>query len=233
MRTAFAPARELEPTDVEIAAILVRAGRPGRRTPHKRRVLALALVAALLAVGGAGAATGFLPIGTEVPTVRVPGKGEPVYESDRVVIATGQTQTAGRWQASVTTSDQGLCFSLELIDAYPDTRSERCGGTANGFDVASVGGGDRLRDTTIVYGGAPEQATAVRARSADGFQRTVATEEGPDAFQGDFYVLEIPRRLRNVEVSWLDGRGRTERPGLLVPSSIAYGGRQEAPKSPH
>jgi hypothetical protein len=232
LRAAFAPARALEPRDEEIAAILDRAGahRHGKRPG--RKVVGLALVATLVGAAVAGAATGILPVGAELPVVSVKGDGEPRYASERVVVATGKTAIAGRWQASVTESDQGLCISLELVDAYPGTRSESCGSTPDGFDVASFGGGSRLPDTTIVYGHTPEDAATVRATSAAGLHESAGTHDGPPDLPGNVYVLEIPRTARNVQASWIDEDGQAASPDINVPSTIDHTSPGPTPERP-
>jgi hypothetical protein len=76
VRAAFASARTLEPTDAEVARVLARVPTGGRRDPRGRGAVALALAGVLFAVAGAGAATGVLPIGTELsPLNLVPGAG--------------------------------------------------------------------------------------------------------------------------------------------------------------
>src|SRR4051794_2217270 len=53
IRAAFEPARSLEPTDAEVALVLSRARRAGRRRPAWRR-LAPALAATAVLLAGAG-----------------------------------------------------------------------------------------------------------------------------------------------------------------------------------
>lgn len=231
LRLGLEPARALEPTDTEVAAVLTRLPTQHRSRRH-RRTLVLGLMAAILVTAGAGAATGVLPIGTELPTESISGKGEPRYTSKRTVVATGETPVAGRWQATIAQSNYGLCFGLELIDIEPGALSEGCGGASETFDAASLGGGSSMPDTTLVYGPAPENAVAVRATGEGGFTQSAQTQEGPENFQGDFYVMEIPRNVRDVEIAWLDSDGRTQGPGIFVPSTIRYKGPAD-PDLPH
>src|SRR5918999_761107 len=89
------------------------------------------------------------------------------------------------------------------------------------FDAISEGGDHDLPDTTVVFGPAPEQATAVRVTAPGGFQRTARTHEGTTDMDGDFYVIEIPRNgLRNAQATWLDEKGRSPGAGMFVPSTI-------------
>ena len=233
LQAVFAPVRALEPTDAEVASALARVGSPRPRARRGRRAVVLALAGVLAAAAVAGAATELLPIGTELPADSVRGSGEPVYSSNRIVIATGHTAVAGGWQATVAHSDQGPCLGLELVDAAPGDVTERCGGVVRGLDALSVGGGSSLPHTTVVFGPAPAEAVAVRADGEGGFHRTAPTHEGRSGLPGDLYVLEIPRRLRNVTVSWVDSAGRVDRPGVFVPSTIDYGGGPTGPQRPN
>jgi hypothetical protein len=233
LRAVFAPLRALEPTDAEVAGVLARVGSDRRPARRGRRALVLALAGVLAAAAVAGAATGLLPIGTELPADSVRGRGEPTYGSNRIVIATGRTEVAGGWQATVAHSDQGPCLGLELVDAAPGGLSESCGGVVRGLDAASVGGGSSLPRTTVVYGPAPEEAVAVRARGEGGFRRTAPTHPGRSGLPGDLYVMEIPRRLRNVTISWVDSAGRVHGPGVFVPGTIDLGGGPTGPERPN
>jgi hypothetical protein len=233
LRAVFAPVRALEPREAEVAGVLARVGSPRPRAIRGRRAVLLALAGVLAAAAVAGAATKLLPIGTELPADSVRGSGEPVYSSNRIVIATGHTAVAGGWQATVAHSDQGPCLGLELVDAAPGALTESCGGVVRGLDALSVGGGSSLPQTTVVFGPAPAEAVAVRADGEGGFRRTAPTHEGRSGLPGDLYVLEIPRRLRNVTVSWVDSAGRVDRPGVFVPSTIDYGGGPTGPQRPN
>jgi hypothetical protein len=233
LRASFAAARALEPSDGEVAEVLARVASGPRHARRGRRAFVVALAAMVLATAVAGAATDLLPIGSELPADSVRGRGEPVYTSNRIVIATGRTAVAGDWQATVTHSDQGPCLGLELVEAEPGDLTESCGGVVRGLDALSVGGGTSLPHTTVVYGPAPAEAVAVRAAGAGGFRRTAATHRGRSGLPGDLYVIEIPRRLRNVTISWVDSAGRVHGPGVFVPSTIDYGGRPTGPQRPN
>jgi hypothetical protein len=237
MRAAFAPARGLEPTDAEVARVLARA-RVGRRHRFReRRVVAAALVAVLVGTAGAGAATGLLPVGSVIPLSKKQQGDGLTYVSDRTVVATGRAEAAGRWRMSVADSNRGFCFAIELLDQRaPGSRgpmlAEGCGGSSRTFDVASLGGGSLLPDTTLVYGPAPEEATAVRV-TAEGFSRTTTAYEGPADIPGNFFVIELPRKgLRNALVNWLDAEGRVHEPGIYVPSTTDYSSEPSAPARP-
>jgi hypothetical protein len=233
MRAAFAPAHRLEPTDAEVARVLARAGAAGRRGTLGRRTIALVVVGCLIAVAGAGAATRLLPIGTELPPLdAVVGEGEPRYTSNRVVVGSGSLPVAGRWQVTVIESDQGQCLTFERPDSRLGGMAAVCGMPS--FDAIGEGGGDELPDTTVVFGPAPERATAVQVTAPGGFHRTATTHQGTGDMEGDFYVIELPRTgLRNAEITWLDERGRPPGRGMYVPGTLHYGPAAKEPQRPH
>lgn len=200
-----------------------------------RRTLALGLVAAALTAVTAGAATGVLPVGSEVPAPRLFGEGEPHYTSERTVVATGVTSNGLDWRMTVAqTSNQGFCVGLTLLDTVVgDDGFDACGRSST-FDALGLGGGDVMPDTTLVFGPVPEQATAIRISAPGGFARSVTDlADGPDDVPGDFYLAEIPRGLDNVLVHWVTEDGAVKQPGALVESTIKYTTPQPAERFPH
>jgi hypothetical protein len=197
----------------------------GLSSPSRgRRTVALALVAAVLAAVAAGAATGVLPVGSEIPVPRVTGESEPRYTSERTVVASGVTSNGLDWRMTVAQSgNQGFCFGLTLLDTVAgDDGMDACGRSST-FDALGLGGGDVLPDTTLVFGPVPEQATAVRITAPGGFARSVTElAGGPDDVPGDFYLAEIPRGLHNVLVYWVTTDGAVMEPGAVVESTIKY-----------
>jgi hypothetical protein len=122
---------------------------------------------------------------------------------------------------TVARSNQGPCLGLKLLDTRGGVLTEPCG--VGDFNAATVGGGDELRDTTVVFGPVPEQSTAVRVTAAAGFSSTTGTLDAPGLMRGKFYVLEIPRTgLRDVRVNWLDGGGKANGPGVYLPSTLSH-----------
>jgi hypothetical protein len=233
MRAAFAPARRLEPTDADVAHVLTRVRAPARRRRLGGRAAVLAIVACLIAVAVAGAASRVLPIGTELPPLdSVLGEGEPHYASNRIVVGSGSLPRAGRWQVTMLDSDQGQCLTFERPESRLGGMSAVCGVAS--FDAISEGGGDELPNTTIVFGPAPERAIAVRVTAATGLRRTAPVHDGTSDMEGDFYVIEIPRRgIRNAEITWLDERGRPPGPGMFIPSTVHYGRGSRESEPPH
>jgi hypothetical protein len=229
----FATARTLEPTDAEVARVLARLPALAPPRPGRRRLVALALASALIVVGAASAATGLLPVGTELPAPgHVPGAGEPRYTSNQVVVGTGELASAGHWQMTMTRSDQGQCLGLGLVNMRETSQQLVCGVAS--FDAISLGGGSDLPETTVVFGPAPERASAVRVSAPDGFRLRAPTHEGHGAMDGDFYVVEIPRQgVVNAQITWLDERGRAAHAGTYIPSTIRYGPAQMGPQPPH
>jgi hypothetical protein len=129
-------------------------------------------------------------------------------------------------------SDQGQCLTFERPDSRLSGMAAVCGMAS--FDAISHGGGDELPGTTVVFGPAPERAAAVRLTAPGGFHRTARTHEGSGGMDGDFYVIEIPRKgLRNAQIAWLDERGRAPGSGMYVPSTIRYGPGPKEPQRPH
>jgi hypothetical protein len=196
------------------------------RTPLLVGLLSLALAS------GALAALDVLPVGSKLPAENISGPGEPKYTSARTVVATGESP-AGNWRLTLTQSNQGRCIGLWLLDMPGGTDgTDICGGPES-FDAASVGGGDALPNTTLVFGPAPDAAAKVRV-TAPGYSRTVPTYDGPNDIAGNSYLIEIPRKgLRNAVVTWLDEDGRAPLPGLYVPSTIVYDKGPAEPQRPH
>jgi hypothetical protein len=71
-----------------------------------------------------------------------------------MVEGTGHLPIAGRWQMTVTHSDERQCLGFERLDGGLGVVHEDCGWAS--FDAVSIGGGDELRDTTVVFGPASE-----------------------------------------------------------------------------
>jgi hypothetical protein len=231
----FAAARVLEPTDAEVARVLARLPDDGPRAARRRRLVSLVLASGLVVatVGVAGAATGLLPVGAELPAPGdVPGAGEPRYSANQVVVGTGKLRSAGRWQMTMSGSDQGRCLGLGLVDTRDRAQQLICGITS--FDAVSIGGGSDLPDTTVVWGPAPNRAAAVRVTAPGGFRRTAAAFDGSSAMGGGFYVIEIPRQgIVNAEVTWLDERGRSKGSGIYVPSTVSFDSPPTEQQPPH
>ena len=223
----------------DLDAEFERVARDLERMPQRRirwlrwRTPLLVGLLCLTLASGALAALEVLPVGSKLPAIDVPGMGEAKYSSQRTVVATGESP-GGKWRLTVTESDQGKCIGLWLLDT-PAGRdgTDICGGPAS-FDAASVGGGDALPNTTLVFGPAPEEAAKVRVTAPGGFNRTVPTYDGPSDIEGNSYLIEIPRKgLRNALVNWLDENGRAPLPGLLIPSTVVYGKGPEGSPPPH
>jgi hypothetical protein len=206
---------------------------PRRRMPWLRwRTPLLVGLLSLVLASAALAALDVLPVGTKLPAENVPGPAEPKYTSQRTVVATGESP-GGNWRMTVTQSNQGRCIGLWLLDMPGGTNGTDICGNPESFDAASVGGGNSLPNTTLVFGPAPDEAAKVRV-TAPGFSRTVPTYDGPSDIAGNSYLIEIPRKgLRNALVTWLDEDGRAPLPGLYVPSTIVYDNGPAEPQRPH
>ena len=224
----------LEDLGAELERVARHERQPRRRMPWLRwRTPLLVGLLSLTLASGALAALDVLPVGTKLPADNVTGPGEPKYTSLRTVVATGESP-AGNWRMTVTHSNQGRCIGLWLLDLPGGTEgTDICGGPES-FDAASVGGGDSLPDTTLVFGPAPNEAAKVRVTAPGGFSRTVPTYDGPSDIEGNSYLIQIPRKgLRNALVTWLDKDGHAPLPGQYVPSTIVYDRGPAKPQPPH
>jgi hypothetical protein len=215
---AFARARSLEPTDGEVETVLRRVADGRRAARRRRRVAAVAAAGALLVAGAAAAADRLLSVGDVIPLSREPQSDGLRYTSDRTVVATGRAPVAGRWQMTVAETDAGFCFGLELPDAEPGAMNEGCGGASRAFAAGSVGGGDVLPNSRLVHGPVPEAAAAVRITAPNGYTQSEATHEGPDEIPSDFYLVEMPLRVQNAHLTWLDDHG-SPRGSIPVPGT--------------
>lgn len=163
---------------------------------------------------------------------------------EHTVVATGTAPVAGPWQMeayeSVRIADPetgeeyqpaGLpCLGVALLDPPPDDPTVLSGGCGEfsrtpgfGRGQTSVPPGGRRADGTpvrvreiLVYGRAPEQASAVVLTAEGGVRERVEPFEGPRSVSGDFYLIGIPPDLKNGRVNWIDRHGREGSPGLAL-----------------
>jgi hypothetical protein len=157
------------------------------------------------------------------------------------VLATGPTPIAGPWQ--ITSHD-----SQEIVDAgeviqpaglpclrillrtppragTPIPGSGYCGEAGvGGFNVASAPASDGKGNIEVIlWGPAPEQATAVQLFSEGAPVAKAPTYEGPPDFTGDVWVMAVPHTLREAEVDWIDEAGRQAGTRLDVSSDLQRG----------
>lgn len=207
------------------------------RRRSRRKVLtrgrwsgALALTGIAVAVGGAGAATGLLDVGDQVATPRERQGDGLRYTSARTIVATGRTPLAGRWEMSVTQSDQGPCEGLRLLDGPTggglgegcgSTSTFTAGSTSNGFPIDRPELANRWM---LVHGRTAEAAEAVELAAPGGVRIRAKTHDGPPYVDGNFYLLEAPGGLRNATVTELGSNGQplTTVPGLSVPGTVDF-----------
>jgi hypothetical protein len=189
-------------------------------------VLALALAPALVVLGGGQDRVGNSE--RERPAISAPAVGSVVQRVDgpHVVVATGTAPIAGPWQMETYTSERladpdtgeeyqptGLrCLGLAVLDH--GGWSGQCGEIPRtpGFSplqesVPNPGAPGPVREI-LVYGRAPERASAVRVTAARGFVTKAQFFEGPEGTRGDFYLVAIPPDLRDSRVNWIDRDGR-------------------------
>jgi hypothetical protein len=212
------PRARLSPTPRTVAgvAVVVAAG-------------ALALVPVLLLGGGAGrshdASSGREP----APVGTVINRGGESH----TVVATGSAPLAGPWQmetyASTRLADPdsgevyqpaGLrCLGLFLVDPPPlGGAGGQCGefprtpGFSRMQSIPSVAGKPR---ELLVYGRAPEEASAVVLTGESGFERRLKPLEGLGPADGDYYLFAVPAGMSG-RVNWVDATGEPGSPGLAL-----------------
>jgi hypothetical protein len=246
IRELLEPARRLQPTDAEIAAVRARATgarhasnrrlgavtgprrRPGLRTPHARRTLALAVAGALALATAAAAATGLLAVGSVF-------EGEGFYtDSQRVketVVATGAAPKSGRWQMTTFESENGAeCVKLTLLDA-PEQRADRGAGKRSSGYCGAIAEVDALahggqavaakRGEVLLFGRASEQARAVALTGDGGLKVTTRTQPGPAGVPGSYWVLAAPPDLNRAQLAFLD---ETDKPIAGIDVSYRFSG---------
>jgi hypothetical protein len=189
-----------------------------------RRSLAVAMAAVTLSVAAAGAATGFLPVGSVITD----GDEFLPEEGDHVVVATGQSAVLGPWQLEAYTSgrltdpESGTvyqssghpCLDIRLTDpreGAPDWGGGFCGefpktpGFSRGELPAATS--DGRAHELLLFGRAPQEAQAIRLTGAGGFERRVEPLEGPPSSPGKYWVITAPPSLEGGRVAWLDSDG--------------------------
>lgn len=208
-------------------------------TPRAVAVLAVTLAAGALALvpvlllgsdGGAGrghdASSGRdpAPVGTVIDRA-----GEP-----HTVVATGSAPVAGPWQMETYTSTRladpengevyqpaGLrCLGLFLVDPPPlgGAGGGQCGefprtpGFSRMQSIPSYAGDPR---ELLVYGRAPEEASAVVLTGEDGVEQRVKPLEGLGPADGDYYLFAVPTGTSG-RVNWLDATGEPGSAGLAL-----------------
>jgi hypothetical protein len=174
-------------------------------------------------------------VGSVIPE----GAGKPPREGDHIVVATGRSPVAGRWQLEHYRSTRladpqtgevyqpaGLpCLGIALLDPsteVPVLASGQCGEFPRtpGFgrvqmSVPQVRG--KVREL-LVYGRTPERTRSVVLTAAGGVKITVDPFEGPRSVAGDFYLIAVSPDLEDGRVNWVDEHGNVGGPGLeLLP----------------
>jgi hypothetical protein len=210
------------------------AERRPRRTPPVPAVLAVVLLALALApvvlVLGTGddpaperraadepsrAEAVLAPVGSTMPERR--GWDVRARPADTTVVATGVAPVAGPWQLETYREPAGDCLGLYLMTADPETEvrfSAICplptgGPPMPGFNALAMGFPSiPATDEWLVYGPAPESATAVELTRDGEVVERVETLEGLEGVEGDFYVMYLPPDLEiDGRMNWLDARG--------------------------
>ena len=208
------------------------AERPVRRVPRPGPVLAVvtglvvlavALVPALVVLGGDSERAGDLRDGGPGSAPAPVGSVVQRADGPHVVVATGTTRVAGAWQMETYTSDR-------LADPETGEEYQPAGLPCLGLVVLAEGGlggqcGEFPRTPgfsplqesvpnlgpareILVYGRAPERASAVRVTARGEAPIEADRFEGPAGTRGDFYLVAVPPDLEDARVNWYDGAGR-------------------------
>jgi len=187
-----------------------------------RRSLVVAVAGLTLSVAAAGAATGFLPVGSVISD----GEHFLPEEGDHVVVVTGEAPVSGPWQLEAYTSGRLTVngkeyqapghpsLDLRLTDPPEDLIEQGAGGGnvfpgTPGFSrhELPVSGPDGPVEL-LIYGSVPESAESVRLTGAGGFERRVEPQQGPPSSPGKYWVIAAPASLDGGRVSWLDSDGQ-------------------------
>jgi hypothetical protein len=193
---------------------------------------ALALVPVLLLGGDgeAGRSHDVSPGRDPAPVGTVINRGGERH----TVVATGSAPVAGPWQMETYGSTRladpesgevyqpaGLrCLGLFLVDPPPlgGAGGGQCGefprtpGFSRMQSIPSAAGEPR---ELLVYGRAPEEASAVVLTGEDGLERRVKPLEGLGPADGDYYLFVVPAGT-NGRVNWLDATGEPGSRGLAL-----------------
>lgn len=184
------------------------------------------VLGALVVVGGAVAAIDRLAVGTILPSSDVPSPPE-YRQADETVLAVGTDPQIGRWRItryrSTELRDRGEvvqppglpCLTLLLSDATdgrPLAGRGFCGERGSGgLSAAGLPVMDRTgHDLIVLFGGAPEAAARVELSSTDHGERAAHVEEGPASFDGDVWILVVPREPhgQSPSIDWVRADGR-------------------------
>jgi hypothetical protein len=216
--------------ELELRAAAERAPRRRPRwTPAARTVAAVAIASAVVAlvlvpvVVFLGSGSGDEP---ERVTVHTPPGPLPVgsvirrYGREHTVVATGTAPVAGPWQLEA--YGRLPCLAILQLDPPPGDPTDLSGGCDESRRTPGFGRRQSSVPPTktpreiVVYGRAPEQASAVVLTLGGKVRKRVEPFEGPPSVSGDFYVIAIPPQLKNGRVNWIDRDGREGSRGIAL-----------------
>ena len=195
----------------DLAAAAAKRNTRRRFLPRGRRATVAVALAALVVVGGAGAATGVLSVGSVFRGEGFrPDSKRTVTET---VVARGKVPISGPWHMTAFETREGVpCLKLELLDPPSAVRRRSSGycGYFSGFSEFSHGrkAVARRRGEVLLFGRAPAKARRVRLTSDGGKTITAPTQAGPPKVPGRFWVIAAPPHLRGAELIWTDRDGR-------------------------
>lgn len=205
----------------------------GRRHPRRHRRLSRGRQAAGVAVLGlsvvaitaTAVAGGLVSTGDVIPAGNVAAPPENRLPVEQTVLATGTSNVGGSWRLTAHKSEKsegqpaGLpCIRLALTDpptGTPLLSSGFCGEVIKGFGVGSlpVTNGDEAE--LLLFGIAPDDATAVEFRKSNGTASRSDTQVGPASFErGRVFVMRTTPTSEEDKVVWLDETGQPGTTGV-------------------
>jgi hypothetical protein len=182
-------------------------------------VVAVALVPVVALLGRGGGQETERPTGEPPPGPLPVGTVIRRYGEEHTVVATGTAPVAGPWQLEAYGDG---CLAVLQLDPPPDDPTDLSGGCEVSRRTPGFGRRQMSVPPTktpreiLVYGTAPEPASAVVLTLGSSVRERVEPFEGPPSVTGDFYVMAIPRELKNGRVNWLDRNGRPGSRGLAL-----------------
>lgn len=183
-----------------------------------RMVFAVALLTGMLLVGVAGAATGVLPVGSDIENGNDPEHEHEHGADDQHVVARGTSAVAGPWRLTALkhpadeNSPEGDCLQLLVTDppeGAPISATILCqdvGESAFKADSVPVIDTKSGNAETLIFGSSPA-ASALVELTADAEMLRADTAETPAGFTGRPWVIAVPSGHKSGRLTSVDGDG--------------------------
>jgi hypothetical protein len=146
------------------------------------------------------------------------------------IVATGTSPIAGPWRLGAYASE-GMSHDGEVLEergtpclrlmlsvppaGTPIAGSGFCGKTAFAGSSLAVAGKSGETEA-LLFGTAPEASESVEF-TGDGTRIGAPTHEGPAGVPGDFWVIPVPRGVRDAQVAWYGANEATPGGTLEIP----------------